>query len=501
MTTYYYDVVVMGMDIGPLAAGALLAKRGFRVLVVGQNTPPDRYHCYNYHFTRRPFVLAGAESPAVRRVVEELSMGQLFQHAVSLPDPVCQLVLPRLRINIHRDPGQLEEEVRRELPDEAHSLKGALESVGRINGEIDKLFSGDFVLPPETFMERRELSRIEVQNPFRAPHLIASTLEDARLPEAFDLPVRIETAGAVPLAPLVYYRQLGAWLFGTASFAKGRDGLGALLADQILGQGGDVHPRQQIREIAVSKGRITGIRIAGRDEMVGCQVVLSHLTPKELSSMIEPAAWTKRFRILVEECPESPLGYAVNLGVNREVIPEGLANTTFVSPQRDLGDGLIRIEQVSQEDDRKAALNISCVVPADNRNRIASGELRDSLLDSVRSLIPYLDDYLEVLHSPFDGFGPLDFTGKAEGNAPPLPHPEEVPVWPLRPPPEEGILGVGNWPYRTGIKGLLLSGDQVVSGLGTEGELLAAWGAARIAGKMDPRRERLVRSMRAKVEM
>ncbi len=501
MTTYYYDVVVMGMDIGPLAAGALLAKRGFRVLVVGQNTPPDRYTCFNYNFTRRPFVLTGAESPAVRRVVEELSMGQLFQHAVSLPDPVCQLILPRVRINIHRDPGQLEEEVRRELPEEAGVLKGALESIGRISGELDKLFSGDFVLPPETFMERREFSRVEVQNPFRAPHLIASTLEDAKLPEAFDLPVRFETAGAAPLAPLVYYRQLGAWLFATASFAKGRDGLGALLVDQILGQGGDVHPRQQIREIAVSKGRITGIRIAGRDEMVGCQVVLSHLNPKELSFMIEPGAWTKRFRVLVEECPASPLGYAVNLGVDREVIPEGLARTLFVSSPPDLQEGVIRIEQIHQEDDKKAALNVSCVVPPNSEERIGTGALRDSILDSVRALIPYLDDHLRVLHSPFDGFGPLDLTGEAEGSAPPVPHSEEVPVWPLRPPPEEGILGVGNWPYRTGIKGLLLSGDQVVSGLGTEGELLAAWGAARIAGKMDPRRERLVRSMRAKVEM
>jgi hypothetical protein len=40
----------------------------------------------------------------------------------------------------------------------------------------------------------------------------------------------------------------------------------------------------------------------------------------------------------------------------------------------------------------------------------------------------------------------------------------------------------------------------VVSGLGTEGELIAAWGAARVAGKVDPGRERLVRSMRNKVE-
>ena len=44
-------------------------------------------------------------------------------------------------------------------------------------------------------------------------------------------------------------------------------------------------------------------------------------------------------------------------------------------------------------------------------------------------------------------------------------------------------------------------GSQVISGLGTEGELLAALGAARIAGKMDPTKRRLVMSMRSKVEL
>ncbi len=82
-----------------------------------------------------------------------------------------------------------------------------------------------------------------------------------------------------------------------------------------------------------------------------------------------------------------------------------------------------------------------------------------------------------------------------------MPLPEEVPRWLLRRPPSNGALGIENLPYRTGVKGLFLAGSQVVSGLGTEGELVAAWGAARIAGKMDPGRERIVRSMRSKVEV
>jgi phytoene dehydrogenase-like protein len=301
--------------------------------------------------------------------------------------------------------------------------------------------------------------------------------------------------------PLVRYRQLGNWLFDCASFVEGRDGLRRLLLEQVVGQGGDAHPGQQITEIIVKKGRLSGVSLAGKNESVGCQVILTSLTPSEISSYIQPASWTRRFQDAVADCPPPMRGYALNLGVEKEVVPEGLADTAFLTNGPGLGEQLLRIEKIPQKDETRAALHVACIVPRGDEPAIETGALRDALLDRIRALVPFLDNALEVIHSPFDGFGPIDLKGGAKGPAPPVPHKEEVTKWLLRPPPQAGPLGVGNLPHRTGIKGLLLAGDQVVSGLGLEGELLAAWGAARIAGKMDPRRERLLRSMRSKVEM
>lgn len=266
-----------------------------------------------------------------------------------------------------------------------------------------------------------------------------------------------------------------------------------------MNHGGDVHPRQRIGEIIVSRGRVLGVRTMGSEDMTGCQAILTHLTPAELSGLIAPKTWTKRFRSLVKESPKSARAYACNLGVDAEVVPAGLAHTALISSgQR--GD-IVRIEKIPQERADLAALHISCIVPDDKTDTVSNGALRDHLLDRTRDLIPFLDNYLQVIHSPFDGFGPIDLLGNAQGEAPAQPHPEEVDLWAIRPPVSEGILGVENLSYRTGIKGLLLSGDQVISGIGVEGEFIAAWGAARIVGKMDPRRERLVRSMRSKVEI
>lgn len=494
----------MGTELGPLAAGALLAKRGFRVLVVGQNAPTDRYDCYGYSFSRRPFRLTAADSPAIRRFIQELGVGPVFGHMLHTPSPLYQVILPRARIDVCRDPSATEKEVSRELPDADVDVAALFDGLGRISGELDKLFGADVVLPPETFFEKREFARAEVQNPFRASPQAArflSELEGSELLEFLEAPVRFETSGVEPLPPLVRFRLMAGWLFDCHKVEGGRDGLARLFADLVVSQGGDVNPRQKIVEIVVQKGRVAGVRMGGREDLTGCQTVLTDLSPRELSPLVPPSAWTKRFRALVEQSPPSVLGYAVNLGVDREVIPSGLAQTAFASLGKGLGADLLRLELVPQSDPKRAAIHAACVVPPGEERSIESGALRDAVLDRIRELVPFLDHHLKVIHSPFDGFGPLDLTGRAEGSAPEVPHEEEIQRWLLRRPLAEGVLGVGNQPHRTGIKGLLLSGSQVVSGLGPEGELIAAWAAARITGRMDTRRERMVRSMRSKVEI
>ncbi len=504
MTTQYYDVVVIGMELGPLTAGALLAKRGFRVLVVGQEAPADRYSCLGYQFSRRPFVLTCAESPVLHRVLKELSLGQLYQRLIETTGPAYQVVTPKVRLDVTSDTSVLKREFAREFPRAAAVADQIFETLGRIDGEINKFLANNLVIPPESFFEKREYVRAEVQNPFRS-------LRDTDLLGQFDLepefrrfleiPVAMETAGGSSVSPFVHYRLMSSWLFNCRQIKGGRDGFRKLLADRIVGQGGDLHPLQQVAEIAVTKGRVNGIRLAGREELIGCQVVLTDLALSGIKALIPPSAWPKKFSELGEKSDRPALGYAINLGVDRMVIPAGLGHTAFVSFGPDFGDELLRVEQIPQLDQDKAALHVSCTVAEDEQNSIHSGQLRDAILDRLRWLVPFLDHHLRVIHSPYDGFGPIDLVGDAKGEAPAVPHTEDIPRWVLRQPPVGKSLGAESLHYRSGIKGLLFSGSQVLTGLGSEGELLAAWGAARIAGKTDPKRERLVRSMRSKVEL
>jgi phytoene dehydrogenase-like protein len=502
VTGSYYDVVVMGMEIGPLAAGALLARRGFRVLVVGGGAPFDRYSCYGYRFSRRPFLLTAAHSPAVRRVFEELGLVQMLQQASRQPSPGYQVVTPSARVDVSAELRETVAELRRELRIPVEEIERVLLGLGRLMGELDKLLGADLVVPAESFFERRELSRADVQNPFRAnaaADVFAALGASPALAEILGMPSLFESAGRAAGAFQVA-RQTGAWLFGTTAIDDGRDGLRKLLADRIVAQGGDVQAGLRAAQVVVSRGRVKAVRVAGSEEPHPCQAVLTDLTPHELAPMISPGEWPKRFRVLAEEAHEPALGYAVNLGLDADAVPTGLAQTAFVSTGRGKGDALLRLEVIPQDDPKRAAIHAACVVPPGGEESIRSGALRDAILDRVRWLVPFLDNHLRAVHSPFDGFGPMDLTQSSTLPAPPIPRPEEVPRWLFRLASPGGDLGVEGLPHRTGIKGLILSGAQVVCGLGAEGELIAAWGAARLAGKVDPRREHLVHSMLTKVE-
>jgi len=64
-----------------------------------------------------------------------------------------------------------------------------------------------------------------------------------------------------------------------------------------------------------------------------------------------------------------------------------------------------------------------------------------------------------------------------------------------------GYLGLGGEPIRGPGERTLLVGLSVLPALGQEGQLLAAWGAARLVTRTDRKKERMRRDMWSKVEI
>jgi len=78
VTSRHYDVIVLGRSLGALTCAAVLARRDFRVLVLGQGQRSQLYRYDQRVLARRPFTFLGGSSPAFKRILHELAQSQQF---------------------------------------------------------------------------------------------------------------------------------------------------------------------------------------------------------------------------------------------------------------------------------------------------------------------------------------------------------------------------------------------------------------------------------------
>jgi hypothetical protein len=126
--------------------------------------------------------------------------------------------------------------------------------------------------------------------------------------------------------------------------------------------------------------------------------------------------------------------------------------------------------------------------------------VREHVVASLGELVPFLGANLLLMDSPHDGRPAQDLaTGRtippeakwARGR-----HTMDT-VYGF---PIASALGVCALPVRTPIRRLLICNAQVVPGLGLEGQLLAAWSAARLVSRSDRRPAILRRGLWTKLE-
>jgi hypothetical protein len=125
---------------------------------------------------------------------------------------------------------------------------------------------------------------------------------------------------------------------------------------------------------------------------------------------------------------------------------------------------------------------------------------RDRILESLSELMPFLRESVTLIDSPHDGRPPTDGSGAEIEDAEPWGRGPRS-MRPIHGYPLPGALGVSALPVRTPIKRFLWANHQVLPGLGTEGELLSAWAAARIVTRSDKRKDKMRRGLWTKVEI
>ncbi len=511
----FYDVVVVGTQLGSLAAGALLSRRGFRVLVLGHDELPGTYSYTppggaELRLPRAPFTVVAADAPPLRRLLQELALSQLFRRRAREQEPFFQVVLPRHRVDVFADGEELSRELTREWAEVARQIEAFYATLTRHNADLDRVFAKDLVWPPESFFERRELARAATQSPFGRDGQGPDPLADLPEGHPFRLFVHAQVRFAGCLDPrfvsaLLLTRLHGAWMRGTLAPEGGVDGLKRLLFEKVGMHSGEVRERERVEGFVVRGGRVTGVRVAGQDEIAGCNFVVWGGAAASLLELLPAEALPRKASERLAGLEVVMRRHVLNVVIDREGLPVGMGRDLYslLDPQAPLaGHNLLHLQVDSPAGASHHVLTVETLLPTEHAASLSflSG-YRELVLEHLRVLVPFLDEHALLVDSPCDDRPLEDLVGKTTA----LPEDRALrgidrmePIWAVS---EPGALGITGLPSRIGPKNVLLAGRETVPGLGFEGPFLTAWSVARLITRTDRKKERMRRELWAKIEI
>lgn len=498
-TQRVYDVCVIGSQLGGVAAGALLARRGYRVLHVDHDGLGASYEDGGWLLPYAPAVLPSPRAfPAAEAVLSELGLTSDLTRAFEPSHPDLQLMLPRHRLDLHRDPAARSAELKREWSADAERLEAGL---ARLQGLFDAgipFFKAMPPLPPRGLLDRWRLEkarRIAASVPGTPPPAVGAEDPFEGLdghPLATALRAAHRFLGYLDGEPsrLSLTRLLGAALRGSYRLPGGQAGLREILRRKIADSRGELLGGEGAPAIAesleVSRGRVAAVRLADSDDSYVARAFVSATDAPALRRII-PGGGEKLAALLDTVRPARQM-LALNFVVKLEGLPPGLGETVLALPPGASEDAALLLQVLpARRSGKKGApevaqgervLAVGGFVAARSRDHGRShlGDLASGLRARLAEVLPYLERHLVHESIP-------ELAVPAEGRGSRLlPHP----LYEVN---RSQTLGVTGLPCRTPLKNLVLAGREVVPGLGVEGEFHAAWQAAaeveRLLGKKD----------------
>ena len=519
MSEKHFDVVVLGRSLGSMAAAALLARRDFRVLVLGQGSRPATYQFRDMTLRRRPFTLLSATSPAFKRILAELAQSQVFRRHMQPLDPMVSVLMPGRRFDLPPDLELFQREIDREFPEVRRVVDDLYTDLARVNAAADAAFERDLCWPPGTFWEKRDALSAASNVPYLRPGETRVLMGD--FPPNHSYPhMVLHTATFAshlapaprPLHPFAVARLHGAWSRGLFGVVGGEDDVVDFLCGRITALGGVVQLDERAVGLNVAQRGDHELVLDGQLSSVGASFIITDEPGESLAHLSQGQGIVRSAQRDWPLVGQRAGRFSVSLVVHNEGLPESLGAESFIFPRMpgappDPLSPTIHLQRVDRLEPEatpsdKTLLVAEILLPSPGNLPLA--DARQITVSTVLAQFPFLDRHLLLADSTCDGLPVwLYDKGKrtvadrleAKGSATVA---ETMPVMLGLDPP--GFLGIGGEPLRGPIARTFLVGKSVLPALGQEGELLAAWGVARIITRTDKRRERMRRDMWSRIE-
>lgn len=494
-TQRIYDVCIVGSQLGGIVAGALLARRNFRVLHVAHGDLGPSYVDNGYQLPWGPAVVPSPRfMPAAETVLAELGLSTDVARALEPSDPDLQLLLPKHRVDLSRDPAVLRAELRREWAPDADGLEAAFARLGLLYEFGSFFLKAAPPLPPDGITEKFAV-RKALKLASSAPNAPREPVSEARPFQGFEDHELVRSLGVAhrfltyldgPPSALSEVRLLGGALRGTHRLASGQGLLKELIRRRIAESRGELRggPGEPavVTALELDGKVVQAVRLADSpDAHVARAFVVA--TDAETFRGLVPAevAESRGARFLGQIRPRRRL-FSINLIVKQAALPPALGENVLALRDPQGGDGIenavflqVLPARRAGGDAKKAAADVvtdervvcaSAYLPAGSTSRDDMTRAAAAIREAVADAIPFFERHLvgesaPLLHSP---------GGIEEGL--------RVVSQPLYETDLDSTLGITGLPVRGPWKNLFFAGREVLPGLGIEGEFYAGIQAA-----------------------
>jgi phytoene dehydrogenase-like protein len=505
-TQRIYDVCVVGSQLGGAVAGALLARRGYRVVHVDHDGLGGSYADGGYVLPYAPAVLPSLRLlPAAELALSELGLTTDMGRALEPCSPDLQILLPRHRVDLGHDGPRRLAELRREWPGEADRLEAGFGALSRLFESAAPFMRSMPPLPPAGFGERRAVSKA-MKFAASAPGAPRGGVDEANAFEGLEGHPLVSALGIAQRflsyldgepAPLATTRLLGGVLRGSYRLPGGQPALREAIRRKIAESRGDILGGDETAAIAerfeIDGGRVAAVRLAGSTNAWVARVFIAATDAPALRRLLPPEeAGGKTAKLLEAVRPRRQL-LTLNLVVKTAALPPALGDSVLalrdaagpdaienavllqvLPARRDKGKGTT--EAVTDERVVSAGAFVSVDARAQGDEHLAA--LGRQIREAVADAVPFFERHLIKESMPVLA-APRDVRGSRL-----LPHPlYDVGL--------EQVLGVTGLPGRAPYKNLVFAGREVVPGLGLEGEFHAGVQAAASAQELLGKKELL----------
>ncbi len=495
------DAAVIGSGIAGMTAAALLAKRGYRVVVLERDVHPGGcaagFSQDGYRFAVGATVAMGFEPGGIhRRIYDMLGLEPRYVNVrpairVHMPDRVVNIETERqawLNELARAFPGQ--DEAKRGFWNEMASLASAMRHVSQrfpvmpfkhLYDVVDTARGAHPKLLPVLFNLRKtvgdKLDRYGIDDPAHNA-FVDGQLLDAMQTTSDDCVV---TSGALALD---IYR------YGCQYKIGGLESIARDLADYVTAHSGTVRYASRVSAILHDDDGVKGVA-TNRGE-VHAPVVVSAIPLENTAELLEHPQQSN-LSSRAAALPNMWGAFTLYLGVDERALPDNVhyfEQVTDLDVHGEAGNMLISISphwDRSRAPAGKRAMTASTHVDAAHWLALAADKeryvtekrrLETKMLDQIERALPNVREGIEVLKSGSPRTF-KNFTLRAGGTVGGFPQ----------------LLGVANFAapsHRTDISGPFLAGDTVFPGQGTIGVSVSGYNAARSATRFLTRRPRHV---------